>query len=98
MLSKTLQQSPGSSFIRKSAKAFSQSASRSSTIKINENWYIQPKAACACGGSCPRCKNTYPVQAKLTIGQPGDRYEREADSVADRVMRMPEAEIRRKPT
>lgn len=26
-------------------------------------------------------------QAKLTLGQPGDRFEREADAVADRVMR-----------
>jgi hypothetical protein len=28
------------------------------------------------------------IQAKLTIGQPGDKYEQEADSVADRVMAM----------
>jgi hypothetical protein len=31
-----------------------------------------------------------PIQAKLTIGQPGDKYEQEADSVADRVMAMSE--------
>jgi hypothetical protein len=30
------------------------------------------------------------IQAKLTIGQPGDKYEQEADSVADRVMAMSE--------
>lgn len=30
------------------------------------------------------------VQAKLTVNQPGDAYEQEADSVADQVMRMPE--------
>jgi hypothetical protein len=29
------------------------------------------------------------VQAKLTVNRPGDRYEREADAVADQVMRMP---------
>ncbi|MHB8595734.1 MAG: eCIS core domain-containing protein [Ktedonobacteraceae bacterium] len=29
------------------------------------------------------------IQTKLTIGQPGDQFEREADSVADTVMRMP---------
>lgn len=29
------------------------------------------------------------VQAKLNIGQPNDKYEREADFVADKVMRMP---------
>ena len=27
------------------------------------------------------------IQAKMTIGQPGDVYEREADEVAERVMR-----------
>lgn len=36
------------------------------------------------------------IQAKLTIGQPGDMYEHEADSVADTVMRMPEPAIQRK--
>ena len=35
------------------------------------------------------------LQAKLKIGQPGDTYEREADSVADRVMRMPDPAISR---
>ena len=30
-----------------------------------------------------------PVQTKLTVNRPGDRFEREADAVADRVMRMP---------
>jgi hypothetical protein len=31
-----------------------------------------------------------PVQAKLTIGAPGDKYEQEADTVAAQVMSMPE--------
>ncbi|MDH5651341.1 MAG: DUF4157 domain-containing protein [Gammaproteobacteria bacterium] len=30
------------------------------------------------------------VQAKLTVGEPDDKYEHEADEVADQVMRMPE--------
>lgn len=30
------------------------------------------------------------IQTKLKIGQPGDEYEREADRVAEQVMRMPE--------
>src|SRR5262245_16903213 len=29
------------------------------------------------------------LQAKLTVGEPGDSYEQEADQVAERVMRMP---------
>ncbi len=41
--------------------------------------------------------NTVPtmVQRKLTIGQPNDRYEQEADRVADEVMRMPEPQVQR---
>src|ERR1043166_8336787 len=30
------------------------------------------------------------IQAKLKVSKPGDAYEREADRVADEVMRMPE--------
>jgi len=33
------------------------------------------------------------VQTKLKIGQPNDRFEQEADQVADQVMRMPAAQI-----
>ena len=36
------------------------------------------------------------VQTKLTISDPGDEYEREADSVADHVMRMPDPMVQRK--
>jgi len=35
------------------------------------------------------------LQAKLRIGQPGDKYEQEADRVADEVMRMPEQGVQR---
>ncbi|MDH5653311.1 MAG: DUF4157 domain-containing protein [Gammaproteobacteria bacterium] len=31
-----------------------------------------------------------PVQTKLTVGEPNDKYEQEADQVSDQVMRMPE--------
>lgn len=34
------------------------------------------------------------IQAKLKIGQPNDKYEQEADQVADEVMRMPEPQVR----
>ncbi|SHJ78903.1 eCIS core domain-containing protein [Pseudozobellia thermophila] len=33
------------------------------------------------------------VQCKLAIGQPNDRYEQEADAVADQVMKMPATQI-----
>lgn len=35
------------------------------------------------------------IQAKLRVGQPGDKYEREADRVAEQVMRMPEPRAQR---
>ena len=37
------------------------------------------------------------VQAKLTIGQPNDKYEQEADRVADQVMAMPDPKLQRQP-
>lgn len=39
----------------------------------------------------------YPIQAKFKIGQPDDKCEQEADQIAEQVMRMPDASIRRKP-
>ncbi len=33
------------------------------------------------------------VQTKLTVGAPGDKYEQEADSMAAKVMRMPESAV-----
>lgn len=33
------------------------------------------------------------IRAKLKIGQPGDRYEREADRIAERVVNMPDSQI-----
>jgi hypothetical protein len=43
-----------------------------------------PSDRCACGGGCPRCR----AKSALKISEPGDAYEREADAVADRVMRV----------
>ncbi|MCY7272246.1 MAG: DUF4157 domain-containing protein [Phormidesmis sp. CAN_BIN44] len=51
---------------------------------------LQRKPSCACGGGCPRCQESALLQTKLKISEPGDRYEQEADRVADEVMRMPE--------
>jgi Domain of unknown function (DUF4157) len=36
-------------------------------------------------------RSSLPVQPKLTIGQPGDQYEQEADRMASQVMRMPDS-------
>lgn len=45
--------------------------------------YVQRK--CSCGGSCVACQG----KSDLPIGPANDRYEREADQTAARVMRMP---------
>jgi hypothetical protein len=37
------------------------------------------------------------VLAKRTIGQPNDKYEQEADRVADQVMAMPDPRLQRQP-
>ncbi|WP_457330242.1 eCIS core domain-containing protein [Rhizobacter sp. P5_C2] len=48
------------------------------------------RGACACGGGCPRCRGAA-LQRKPQLSTPGDRFEREADAVADQVMRMASA-------
>ena len=49
---------------------------------------------CACGGTpgptgeCAECKRKrLGLQAKLAVNQPGDRYEQEADRVAETIVR-----------
>lgn len=39
-----------------------------------------------------------PLQARLSVGKPKDKYEQEADRVAEQVMSMPEPVVQRKPT
>jgi hypothetical protein len=46
---------------------------------------------CPYGGACHKCPAPK-VQSKLKIGRVDDEYEREADRVADQVMRMPDAQ------
>ena len=50
------------------------------------------KGACACGGGCPRC--TGAVQPKLLVGDVDDPAEREADALADAVMRASAGAVR----
>ncbi len=56
---------------------------------------IQRKASCACGGGCPACQSKPVIQAKLSVSEPGDIYEQEADRIADQVMRMPHPALAR---
>jgi len=66
---------------------------------------LQRKCACGgspgVDGECAECRNKRlassrslidipNIQTKLTVNQPGDRYEQEADQMAEQVMRMPE--------
>lgn len=60
---------------------------------------VQRKSGCACGGDCPRCNEDIgqpTIQTKLAISTPGDQFEREADEVADQVMRMPDSTLQRR--
>lgn len=50
-------------------------------------------SVCPFGGVCHACPAK--VQAKLMIGRPNDKYEQEADRVAEQVMSMPEPRIKR---
>lgn len=46
-----------------------------------------PRGNCACGGGCPRCAAGPTLQTKLAVSRPGDSEERQADRVAEQVMR-----------
>ena len=48
---------------------------------------------CPFGGTCHTCPLR--IQTKLKIGQPNNKYEQEADRVAQQVMRMPEPNVQR---
>jgi Domain of unknown function (DUF4157) len=65
---------------------------------LSQGGILQRK--CACGssagaaGTCGKCQSKEGMlQTKLSIGASDDKYEREADRVADEVMRMPEPTI-----
>lgn len=64
--------------------------------------FLQRKAGCACGGSCPRCQEEArktpevtpaepQVQSSSLVSQPSDAHEVEAERVASEVMRMADA-------
>jgi hypothetical protein len=57
----------------------------SATPNYQSGWIARAQAA-----SQPRSLG---IQAKLTIGQPNDKYEQEADRVAEQVMGMPDGKV-----
>src|SRR4028119_6811 len=63
-----------------------------------ESLQMQPQGAIQ--AKCSECEqqekeeqNKESVQTKLTVGAPGDKYEQEADSMAGKVMAMPDSAI-----
>ncbi|HWO03105.1 MAG TPA: DUF4157 domain-containing protein [Blastocatellia bacterium] len=62
---------------------------------------VRAEHGCACGASCPKCKglarrvsNTINTNGdRMTLSQPGDDLEKEADRAADDVMRIPETAL-----
>ena len=54
---------------------------------------LQRKCACGGQGTCPACRlQQKRIQTKVPVGPVDDSFEREADSTADRVMRMDSSE------
>lgn len=82
-----------------SKSAYLKCNSRNTTVVpavLNDTQVINRKAGCTCGGGCPKCQaNKSGIQSRLTIGALNDKYEQEADRVADQVMRMPEPKVQR---
>lgn len=67
---------------------------RSDPVLVTEGVRIQRK--CSCGGTCPSCSGASKAGGSkagsgLRVGEPNDIYEKEADTVADRVVRTPNA-------
>jgi len=60
-----------------------------------ENLLQRREGSCACGGGCPHCQEGSRLQARLTVNEPDDVYEQEADRVAEQVMRMPAPSLQR---
>jgi hypothetical protein len=56
------------------------------SVSLSDGAVIPRKAACACGGGCPRCSAGNGLLDKR-ISEPGGVYEQEADRVANQVMR-----------
>ncbi len=65
---------------------------RSDDSPVNRILYLQRTIG---NQAVQRLIKSWALQTKLIIGQPGDKYEQEADRVADAVMRMPEPGMQR---
>ena len=52
--------------------------------------------SCPCGGSCPRCRENLRIQPSLELNASGDRFEQEADRIAERIVRSPQTATTRR--
>jgi ribosomal protein L44E len=62
--------------------------SKTSVMRNTHGPMIQRASSCACGGGCPSCQQQTEdrvIQPKLNISSPTDRYEQEAERVAERI-------------
>jgi hypothetical protein len=64
--------------------------------RVSHNLYLQTQGIIGNHGLLNRCGSDA-IQAKLALDSPNDRYEQEAERVADAVMRMPEPRVQRQP-
>jgi len=63
------------------------------TAALPADIVLRKSADCACGGGCPSCRQKDSPPSGFKISEPGDALEREADQIADQVMRMPAREL-----
>jgi Domain of unknown function (DUF4157) len=70
-------------------------ASRSQAQSAHQSSIEHTSRATASLVRPPAWVNGLPLQPKLTVNQPGDRYEHEADQVAEQIMRMPAPGLQR---
>ena len=85
------------SLTKKAPVAVASNISTLQTSQIDSDFsFFSQSNICSCDGGCPVCTDS--IQPKLIIGSPNDRYEQEADRVADQIMRMPEPAVQRAPT
>jgi hypothetical protein len=79
--------------VKKGSKASQPPDIKSGPVQLNTNTHQSPLMQHyrdLGNEAVQRMMESGAIQAKLTIGQPNDKYEQEADRVADQVMRMPE--------
>ncbi|AFZ22995.1 hypothetical protein Cylst_0666 [Cylindrospermum stagnale PCC 7417] len=65
------------------------------TVPASEHEGVEELGLVQQMAQAPAAIDTLPIQAKLTVGAPGDRYEQEADQMACQVMSMPDTAVQR---